>query len=198
MPSSTPSPRARSGPDLDSPPWPPRRRRRLTLAALLGCLLGAGLLGAGAESADESRFIPWRGGPAPVLELRDLAGRPQTLADYRGQVVLLNFWATWCEFCKDEVASMRKLQEQLGGRPFTVLAINFGESASRARDYARNLAADVRVLLDPDQDVARAWRVRVIPSSFLVDPEGRIRYSVIGNLDWSAAESVRTVRALLP
>jgi thiol-disulfide isomerase/thioredoxin len=165
---------------------------------MLGCVVGAGLLGAGAAGAEESRFIAWKEGATPALELRDLAGRPADLADYRGQVVLLNFWATWCEFCKDEVASMKKLQEQLAGHPLAILAVNFGESTSRVREYARQLAATARVLLDADRDSARAWRVRVIPSSFLIDADGRVRYSVIGNLDWSAEESVRTVRALLP
>ncbi len=93
---------------------------------------------------------------------------------------------------------MRKLQEQLAGLPLAILTVNYGESPSKVRAYAAQLSADGRVLLDPDQDAARAWRVRVIPSSFVVDAEGRVRYSVIGNLDWGSEESLRTVRALLP
>jgi peroxiredoxin len=76
--------------------------------------------------------------------------------------------------------------------------VNYGESPSKVRAYAQHLPANVDVLLDPGQDVARAWRVRVIPSSFLIDTDGRIRYSVIGNLDWASEESTSTVRALLP
>jgi thiol-disulfide isomerase/thioredoxin len=189
----------RSGPDLASAAGRSRRVRRRAPAALaLAWIVGACLLGAADPSAEESRFVPWKGGPTPGLELRDLAGRPHALTDYRGQVVLLNFWATWCEFCKEEVASMRKLQRELAGRPLAILSINFGESPAKVRAYAPHLSASVGVLLDGDQDAARAWRVRVIPSSFLVDAEGRLRYSVIGNLDWASEESVRTVRALLP
>ena len=161
-------------------------------------LVGATLGSSGSLGADESRFLPWKGAATPALELQDLSGRPHALADYRGQVVLINFWATWCEFCKDEVASMKKLQDQLAGRPLAILFVNYGESPSKVRAYAAHLSPDARVLRDPDQEAARAWRVRVIPSSFLVDAEGRVRYSVIGNLDWGTEESVRTVRSLLP
>jgi thiol-disulfide isomerase/thioredoxin len=166
------------------------------VAAIAGWVVGTCLLGAGDGGAEESRFMPWKEAPTPALELRDLSGRRQALADYRGQVVLLNFWATWCEFCKDEIESMKKLQEQLA-KPLTILSINYGESSSRVREYAKHLSANVEVLLDPGQETARAWRVRVIPSSFLIDADGRVRYSVIGNLDWASGESVRTVRALL-
>jgi thiol-disulfide isomerase/thioredoxin len=168
------------------------------VGVMAGWVVGACLLGAGDSGGEESRFIPWKASPTPALELRDLSGRLHDLADYRGQVVLLNFWATWCEFCKDEIASMKKLQEELGGRPLAILSINFGESASKVREYAAQLSANTRVLLDSGQDAAKAWRVRVIPSSFLVDADGRVRYRVIGNLDWASEESVRTVRALLP
>jgi peroxiredoxin len=165
---------------------------------VLGGIIGAGLLGAASLGAEEARFVPWNGAAAPPLSLRDLSGRTHTLADYRGQVVILDFWATWCEFCKDEVASIRKLREQLAGRPLTVLWVNYGQSPTKVREYVKGLSADVRVLLDPDQDAARAWNVRLIPSSFLIDGEGRVRYHVIGNLDWGGADAVRTVRALLP
>jgi thiol-disulfide isomerase/thioredoxin len=168
------------------------------VALSLGWVVSAGLLGTGDPAAEESRFVPWKGAPTPPLDLRDLADRPHTLADYRGRVVLLNFWATWCDFCREEIASMTKLQQQLAGSPLAILWVNYGQSPARVREYVKHLSADVRVLLDPDQDAARAWRVRVIPSSFLVDAEGRVRYSVIGNLDWGGEESVRAVRALLP
>jgi peroxiredoxin len=162
------------------------------------CLVGVSPARHGRLGAEESRFVPWAAAATPALELRDVSGGPQSLADYRGRVVLVNFWATWCEYCKDELASMKALQEQLAGRPLTVLLVNFGESPGKVREYAQRLTMKVPVLLDPGQEVARAWRVRVIPSSFVVDGEGRVRYSVIGNLDWASEEAVRTVRALMP
>ena len=170
----------------------------IAVVVAVAWVVGACLLGTGDLGAEEPRFLPWKATPTPTLELRDVSGAPLALADYRGQVVLVNFWATWCEFCKDELASMKKLQEQLGGRPLAILLVNFGESPSKVRAYVQNLALKVRVVLDPGQDTARAWRVRVIPSSFVIDADGQVRYSVIGNLDWGSEESVSTVRALLP
>jgi len=164
----------------------------------LAWVIGACLLGSGAPRAEEPRLQRWEIASTPALELRDLSGQLHALTDYRGHVTLVNFWATWCEFCKDEVASMAKLQRQLAGRPFTILLVNYGEARGKVSAYAKQLSVDVRVLLDPDQDAARAWRVRVVPSSFLVDPQGTVRYRAIGNLDWGNEESVRTVRALLP
>jgi thiol-disulfide isomerase/thioredoxin len=172
----------------------PSRRAFLTLS--LGWVVGTSFLGAGDVGADESRFRPWNGAPTPPLALRDLSGRPHTLADYRGKVVVLDFWATWCDFCKDEIASLTKLQERLAGSPLAILWVNYGQSPVRVREYVEQLSADVRVLLDPDQDAARAWQVHMIPSSFLVDAEGRVRYRVIGNMDWGGEDAVRTVRAV--
>ena len=167
------------------------------MALAFGWAVSAGRPGAGGLAAEE-RFARWTEARTPSLALRDLSGRLHALADYRGQAVLLNFWATWCDFCKEEIASLTRLQQRLAGAPLAILWINYGQSPARVRDYVQSIAADVRVLLDPDQDAARAWRVRVIPSSFLVDAEGRVRYSVIGNLDWGSEDAVRTVRALLP
>jgi thiol-disulfide isomerase/thioredoxin len=148
--------------------------------------------------ADEVRFVPWKDAKTPPLALRDLAGRQHALADYRGKVVLVNFWATWCEPCRDEMPSMQRLKERLAGRPFQVLAVNYGESDVRAGEFVRRSSLDLEVLLDPGQDTARAWRVRVLPASFLVGADGRVRYAVIGEIDWMSPGAVETVQRLLP
>jgi thiol-disulfide isomerase/thioredoxin len=151
-----------------------------------------------AVEADPLRFIPWREGNTPALALKDLAGRPHALADYRGQVLLINFWATWCEPCRDEMPSLQRLKERLAGFPLTVLTVNFGESSQKVEEFARQLGLDFAVLLDPGQQAARAWRVRLLPTSYLVDAEGRVRYSVVGELDWATDVAVSAVRRLLP
>jgi thiol-disulfide isomerase/thioredoxin len=128
--------------------------------------------------------------------LNDLAGRAHALADYRGRVVLVNFWATWCEPCREELASIHKLQQQLAGRAFTVVLVNYGESRARVAEFAKREGIGFPVLLDPNRDAPRAWRVRVLPTSFLVDPEGQVRYSVVGEIDWATADSEKVIRSL--
>jgi thiol-disulfide isomerase/thioredoxin len=174
-----------------------RRRGPRRLRAALGATLLLAALATVVE-ADPQRFIPWREADTPALALKDLAGRPHALADYRGQVLLVNFWATWCEPCRDEMPSLRRLKERLESRPFTVLTVNFGESSQKAGEFVRRLGFDLPVLLDPGQQAARAWRVRLLPASYLVDAEGRLRYSVVGELDWASDVAVDTVRRLLP
>jgi len=93
---------------------------------------------------------------------------------------------------------MRTLRERVGGQSLEILAVNYGEAGSRVRDFLHREKLDLLALLDPNQEAAKAWRVRVLPGSFLVDAEGRVRYSVIGEIDWTTDEAVRTVRGLLP
>ena len=175
---------------------------KLAAPAALGALLFGFALAAwssppGAARADTGRFVPWSGSETPSLGLNDLSGRAHALTDYRGTVVLLNFWATWCEPCRAEMASMRRLRERLAGKPFTVLLVNHGETRMRVGDFVKREALGLAVLLDPNQDASRAWHVRVLPSSFVLGADGRVRYTVIGEMDWASPEAVETVQALL-
>jgi peroxiredoxin len=149
-----------------------------TLRVALLCLASAAAFGA-------AELEPWNGGPAPALELRALDGRGHRLADYHGTVVLVNFWATWCEPCRDEMPSMQRLKEKLAGKGFVVLAVNLDEPEARIRKFLSHLKVDFTVLLDPGKKAARAWDARILPASFVVGPDGRIRYSLVGGIDWN-------------
>src|SRR5215207_442354 len=153
------------------------RRRPAWRLGAAAVILALGVLSARvphAASADASRFIPWKG-ETPTWSLKDVHGKVHALADYRGKVVLVNFWATWCEPCKDEMPSMVKLKEKLAAQPFEVLVVNFGESPSRVGEFLARENLPLTALLDPNKDAARAWRVRVLPGSFLVGRDGRAR-----------------------
>jgi thiol-disulfide isomerase/thioredoxin len=140
---------------------------------------------------------PWTGGAAPALALRDLAGREHRLADYRGKVVVVNFWATWCEPCVREMPSLERLQARMGGR-VAVLAVNYAEGEGRIGDFLAKHPAALTVLLDRDTAVAKAWMARVLPTTFIVDPSGRVRYSAIGEIDADAPAFDAALRRLLP
>ena len=166
-------------------------------ALILGALVCAGLGLAERVGADRTRFIPAKEAMTPPLALNDLTGNRQSLADYRDRVVLVNFWATWCEPCVAEMASIQKLQKRLAGRPFAVLLVNYGEARARVADFVKRESIRPTILLDPNQDAPRAWRVRVLPSSFLIGPDARVRYSVIGEIDWASDDAIEVVRELL-
>jgi len=140
----------------------------------------------------------WTGGPPPPLALTDLDGRPHRLSDYRGRVVLINFWATWCAPCRDEMPSIQHLKEKLAGRPFVVLAVNLDEPEARVRKFLSQMKVDFTVLLDPEKKAARAWEARILPASFVIGPDGRIRYNLVGELDWGHDQVVSRVAELLP
>jgi thiol-disulfide isomerase/thioredoxin len=165
-------------------------------AALLAVLVGLAV-GAPARVEGVDRFRPWRG-PTPPLELKDLAGNTHTLAQYLGRVVLINFWATWCPPCRDEMPSIQRLRDRLDGRPFVVLGVNYGESAARISSFLGQVPVDFPTLRDPRHEAVEAWRVRTLPATFLIGPDGHARYSVVGEMDWAADEALAVVRALLP
>jgi thiol-disulfide isomerase/thioredoxin len=174
-----------------------RSRRDIRIDLILGAAVCLALGLAGSVGGDRARFVAWKEPAAPPLALSDLAGQAHTLADYRDRVVLMNFWATWCEPCRAEMASIQKLQERLAGRPFTVLLVNYGEARARVADFANRGPIGATILLDPNPDAPRAWRVRVLPSSFLIGLDGRVRYGVIGEIDWASDDAIEVVQGLL-
>src|SRR5689334_8002039 len=89
---------------------------------------------------------PWKGSATPALALEDVQGKMHRLSEYQGKVVLLNFWATWCTPCREEMPSMASLQESLQGRPFAVLAVNVGEGAPAARGFAEKMGLNFPLL----------------------------------------------------
>jgi peroxiredoxin len=132
------------------------------------------------------------------LQLADANGTAHRLSDYRGKVVLLNFWATWCEPCREELPSIERLRAALAGKPFIVLAVQMGGSARTAREVAEELGLRFPMLLDRDSSVTAAWGVNILPTSFLIGRDGTVAFRHTGELDWSSTEARRRVEALLP
>jgi thiol-disulfide isomerase/thioredoxin len=150
-----------------------------------------------AAAAGAAELKAWTGSATPPLVLQDLHGRTHRLADYRGKVVLVNFWATWCEPCREEMPSIERLRQSLAGKPFEVLAVNIGEPLGRIERFLEKMPLGFPMLLDRDTGVAKAWKARVVPATFLVGPDGRIRYVHYGELDWSSEPVRKRVAELL-
>jgi thiol-disulfide isomerase/thioredoxin len=167
--------------------------RLLSLAVVLALAWAAAATGAAEKS-----LKTWSGGATPALRLNDLDGRPQDISAYRGKALLVNFWATWCEPCREELPSMNRLKERFRDRPFEVLAVDVGDRPDRVRGFLEKLPVAFPVLLDEESTSMRDWRVRGLPTSFVLDPEGRIRYWYVGELDWSAPGVVSAIEGILP
>jgi thiol-disulfide isomerase/thioredoxin len=162
------------------------------IAALL---VAAAPLAASAQTALQT----WTGAPKPPpIELNALGGQRLALSDLSGKVVVVNFWATWCEPCVEEMSSMQRLRDRLGAEHFEIFAVNFQEGEPRIRSFLNKVPLTFPIVRDTDGSVARAWKVRIFPSSFVVDRDGAIRYVLVGSIDWASAEVEKTLRPLLP
>ncbi len=140
---------------------------------------------------------PWTGKPTLRLAGLDLAGRNVDLSERQGRVVLVNFWATWCEPCLAEMPSLERLRARLEGKPFDVLAVNYGESGEKVSGFVDRQGLRLPVVLDPEKSAAAEWGAKGLPMTFLVDSKGRVRYWTFGERDWSEGEGLRMVEKLV-
>lgn len=132
---------------------------------------------------------------AHAFEVTDTAGKRHRLADYKGQWVVVNFWATWCAPCKEEMPTLQTLHD-LADPQLVVLAVNVREPAPRVARYMQSAGLSMPVLLDPDGAMAKAWGVKVYPSTLLIDTRGRPRERVTGAVDWTGGDAQRWIAAL--
>ena len=135
--------------------------------------------------------------PTPALALQDSSGKPHELSHYRGQVVLVNFWASWCPPCIQEMPVLEKLQQKLNEQPFEILAVNVGEKKYRVWKFVKLINFGLPVLLDTRKDTFNAWGVSVLPTSFLLDKQGNIRYRVQGDTEWESEAVVALIETLI-
>ena len=166
-----------------------RSRRSLLVGATLAAFVSR------LHAAELKR---WKGKPgAPPIDLLTPEGAPYSLQQLRGKVVLVNFWATWCEPCIAEMPALQRLHDQLAAEGFAVLAVNYQEGPARINSFIQKLKLTLPVVRDTDGSVARSWGARVFPANYLVDRGGNIRHSMSGAADWTSPALVSTIRALL-
>jgi len=174
-----------------------RRSAGLAAAVLLGAgaawLLWSALFGAGWTP---DPLEP--GEPAPAFELPRLVGEePLALEALRGRVVLLNFWATWCKPCEDEMPAMERLYQSLRDRDFELVAVSVDDGRAEVEAFRQRMDLSFPILLDPEKRVANRYQSYRFPESWLVDREGRLVARFIGPRDWDAPVYVQRIERLL-
>jgi peroxiredoxin len=160
------------------------------LMLLLGIMAG----NAGANEL----LIPIQGRPqAPDFILKDMNGQTHRLADYRGKVVVVNFWATWCPPCVKEMPSMQKAWEAVQQDNVVILAINNGEDIRQVQAFHRKIPLSFPLLLDTNMQIMTEWKARGMPTTFVVDTEGRLAYQALGERNWNHPNILRELRELV-
>jgi len=134
--------------------------------------------------------------PAPDFKLIDTQSQLHSLSDYRGKVVLLNFWATWCEPCRKEMPSLQRAWEYLRPKGGVVLAVNYGDSGPTIDQFLKEVPVNFPVLLSVDDELWTQWSIKGLPTTFVIDPQGRIAYRVAGDLEWDNPQVLDKVLAL--
>jgi thiol-disulfide isomerase/thioredoxin len=144
------------------------------------------------------KSTPEEGSLAPHFVLSDLQGKMVGLEDFRERVVLLNFWATWCGPCKREIPSLERLYQKRRDKGFVILAVNTERtSASNVASFTQKYGMSFPVLLNPQADVANNYWIRAIPTSFLLDKKGVIRWKIVGGREWDDSGVLNRVDQLL-
>ena len=160
------------------------------------CFLAFGLLASAWPVAAQFQKTPWSATQAtPALDLTDLQGERWTTERLKGRAVVLNFWATWCPPCKEELPSLQTLHEIGGGDP-VVIGINVRETASHVRRYLASTGMNFPVVLDPQAELAKRFGITAFPTTLLIAPDGKIRWRVVGEVDWVGAEAGRWIASL--
>lgn len=177
-------------------PPTPLSRRTLLRTLVAGLLPWAPAAQSAAEPGFERR--PWpRGRPTPPVDLPTLDGAPWRLAGHHGQVVALNFWASWCAPCREEMPSLERMARRHAMSGLQVVAVNHKEHPAAIGRHLAEAPLALPVLRDAEGLVARAFEVRIFPSTVFIRRDGRVAFTVVGAADWDAAPARDWVRALL-
>ena len=122
--------------------------------------------------------------PAPDFALQDLDGKLRKLSDFRGHVVAVNFWATWCPPCRKELPSMQRTYEAFQNKGFMIVGVNVGESWDTVAPFLEDFSLKYPIVLDKDSSAMAEWGIMGLPTTFIVDKQGRITHRITGGRDW--------------
>ena len=157
----------------------------LAIGQPAGMLQGLGLAGYPADTRP------------PGFSAATVDGPPLSLESLRGRVVLLNFWATWCLECRNEMPALEQLHRDYASRGLSVLAVNFREAPGTVRQYAHELSLTMPLLVDPAGAITKSYGVIGLPTSFLIGRDGRAVARAIGPREWTTVEARALIESLL-
>jgi len=149
------------------------------------------------NSGLDSQLKPYRGNIQPQpFALRDAEGKLFEVTSFQGRVTLVNFWASWCPPCVEEIPSLNRLKQIMPNKTFQLISVNYAESPQHIREFMRKVAVDFPVLVDPDGKLSAQWKVVAFPSTFVIGPDGNIHYGANAAIHWDAPEVVQQLRQL--
>ena len=174
-------------------------RTILALGIVMGLTLGGLWLPAASVWSMGSR-VPAVGMQAEDFQLADLDGKTQSLSQYRGKIVLVNFWATWCKPCTTEMPAMQAIYDKLRNKGFVVLAVNELEDDAKVREHNKQYSHTFPVLMDHDNKVANQFGVFGLPVSVFIDQEGRVQEYIKGGLltEEKISQTVQRIHEIKP
>jgi thiol-disulfide isomerase/thioredoxin len=170
------------------------RRTALRDTAMMLLMLPSLWLGPRPAAAGELIEIPVV--LRPGLTLPDLSGKPRNLDEFAGKVLLINFWASWCRPCIEEMPGIRRLIEAMGEKPFAVIGVNVGEGERRVQAAVKRLRMEYPILLDKDSTEFKSWGGKVLPTAYVLDGSGRVRYLARGPVTWDRDDIINTLMQL--
>lgn len=163
---------------------------------LVFSMLWAATLATASEPVPPKGIITLTERAAPVLKLTDMDGNPFDLADHKGQWVFVHFWASWCGPCVREMPAIQRMAKKMADSSWALAIINTAEDEDAVFGFLGIHAPDLVPLMDRDGLATEAWQPRGLPSTYLVDPEGRIRYQALGGRPWDEAVYLDFLKAL--
>ena len=131
------------------------------------------------------------------INLKDMNGKNTSLSDFKGKIVFLNFWTTWCPTCRIEMPSMEKLHQKLKNKDFAMVTINLQESASQVKGFFKEFKLSFTALLDTTGEVGASFGIRAIPTTYILDKTGRIIGQVNGSREWDSKEAIALFENLI-
>jgi len=152
----------------------------------------------GGKAAPSAAGAAAEGALAPDFAVKDLGGNEVKLSSLKGNVVMINFWATWCPPCREEIPSMMKLNKSMEGKPFRMLAVSIDEGGKAdVEKYFKSSGNSLPACLDSDGDISKSYGITGVPETFIVDKSGTIRKKIVGGMDWGSAEVVSYMNELM-